>query len=176
LADVLFGAVSPAGRLVQTWASSIEHLPPMLDYNIRNGHTYMYNKHTPLFPFGYGLSYTTFAYSNLKLDKTTLKTGETLNITFDLQNTGNYDSDEVAQLYVSFPDSKVERPAIALKGFKRVFVPKGQTVKVTIPLRTEDLKYWNTDTKQFTLVKAKVKFSIGTSSVDFRLSGEVNIL
>jgi len=176
LADVLFGAVSPAGRLVQTWASSIEHLPPMLDYNIRNGHTYMYNKHTPLFPFGYGLSYTTFAYSNLKLDKTALKTGETLNMSFDLQNTGNYDSDEVVQLYVSFADSKVERPAIALKGFKRVFVPKGQTVKVTIPLRTEDLKYWNTDTKQFTLEKAKVKFFIGTSSVDFRLNGEVNVL
>ena len=73
MADVIFGKISPAGRLVQTWISSIDQLPPILDYNIRNGRTYMYKKSASLFPFGYGLTYTTFKYSGLKPDKNTLK-------------------------------------------------------------------------------------------------------
>lgn len=88
-----------------------------------------------MFPFGYGLTYTSFKYSGLKVEKKVLGKGEMTNITFNLQNTGNYDSDEVAQLYVSFPDSRVERPAKALKGFKRVNVSKGETLKVTIPVK-----------------------------------------
>ena len=93
----------------------------------------MYDRNVPLFPFGFGLTYTTFSYSDLKADKSMSRNNETVNFTFNLKNTGNFDSDEVPQLYVSFPDSKVSRPVIALKGFKRVFVTKGETVKVTIP-------------------------------------------
>ncbi len=129
LADVIFGKVSPAGRLVQTWSKSIDELPPMLDYNIRNGHTYMYDKHEPLFPFGYGLTYTTFEYSKLNPEKSSLADGETVNISVSIKNTGDYNSDEVVQLYAGFPGSKVERPAKALKGFKRVFIPKGETIR-----------------------------------------------
>lgn len=175
LADVLFGSVSPAGRLVQTWTASIEELPPMLDYNIRNGRTYMYDSHDPLFPFGYGLSYTTFNYTDLKVDRKNIKDGETLNITFKLRNTGNYDGDEVAQLYVSFPDSKVDRPTKALKGFKRIFIPKGQVIDVTIPLKADELKYWDVDRKAFVLEKGKLNFFLGGSSVDARLNGQIEI-
>lgn len=175
LADVIFGKSSPAGRLVQTWPTSIDQLLPMLDYNIRNGRTYLYDKSEPLFPFGYGLTYTTFKYSELKTEKQSVKDGETLNISFKLENSGNYDSDEVAQLYVSFPDSKVERPAIALKGFKRVFVAKGKTIEVTVPLNTEELKYWNVEKHAFVLEKGKLNFSIGASSVDIRLKGSIII-
>ncbi|MCX6260140.1 MAG: glycoside hydrolase family 3 C-terminal domain-containing protein [Bacteroidia bacterium] len=110
IADVLFGKVSPAGRLVQTWITSIDQLPPILDYNIRNGRTYMYDKNAPLFPFGHGLTYTSFKYSGLKIDMKTLSDKEIVNVSFNIQNTGNYDSDEVPQLYISFPGSKVERP------------------------------------------------------------------
>jgi beta-glucosidase len=173
LADVIFGKISPAGRLTQTWSASIDELLPILDYNIRHGRTYMYDKHTPLFPFGYGLSYTTFNYLDLKADKKILKDGETINLSFKLQNTGNFDSDEVAQLYVSFPDSKVERPVRELKGFKRIFVSKGQTVDVTIPLNSSDLKYWDANAKSFLLEKGTINFFIGGSSVDSKIDGKI---
>jgi beta-glucosidase len=175
LADVLFGKVSPAGRLVQTWPESIDQLLPILDYNIRDGRTYMYDKHTPLFPFGYGLSYTLFNYSGLKTDKLTLKDREVINVTFKLENSGSFDSDEVAQLYVSFPDSKVERPAIALKGFKRLFVAKGKTTEVSIPVKADELKYWDVEKHAFVLEKGKVNIAVGASSADIRLKGSITI-
>jgi beta-glucosidase len=175
VADVIFGKVSPAGRLVQTWITSIDQLPPILDYNIRHGRTYMYDKNMPLFPFGYGLTYTTFKYSDLKTDKKILKKGDVVNVTFSLINTGNYNSDDVPQLYVSFPGSRVEEPAKALKGFKRVFVPKGGTVDVTIPLKADDMKYWDTNLHQWVLEPGKIRFFIGPSSSEPRLQGEIEI-
>jgi beta-glucosidase len=161
MADVLLGKVSPAGRLVQTWLTSIDQLPPILDYDIRKGRTYMYYRNVPLFPFGFGLTYTTFSYSDLTADKTSVRFNETVNFTFNLKNTGDFDSDEVPQLYVSFPDSKVSRPLIALKGFTRVFVPKEETVKVTIPLKIADLSYWDTDKKTWIVEPGTVNVKIG---------------
>ena len=175
IAGVIFGKVSPAGRLVQTWISSIDQLPPILDYNIRHGRTYMYKKGASLFPFGYGLTYTNFIYSGLKAEKNSIKNNETVNLTFDLRNAGNFDSDDVTQLYVSFPDSRVERPAIALKGYKRVFVGKGDMIKVSIPLKASDLTYWDTDKHAFILEKGRVAFFIGPSSEDSRLQGEIMV-
>ncbi len=175
MANVIFGEVSPAGRLVQTWVSSIDQLPPILDYNIRNNRTYMYFKQEPLFPFGYGLSYTDFKYSDLKIERQRLSENQTLNVSFNISNTGNYDSDEVAQLYVSFPDSKVERPVKALKGFKRTFLKKGETVAVTIPLKASDLTYWDTETDSFVLEPGNVNIFIGASSADIRLEGQVSV-
>jgi beta-glucosidase len=173
ISDVIFGIVSPSGRLVQTWISSIDELPPILDYNIRNGRTYMYKKYKPLFPFGYGLTYTSFNYSELKPERKSIKENEAVNLNFNLQNTGKTGSDEVVQLYVSFPDSKVDRPAIALKGFKRVFVNKGETVHLSLPLKATDLTYWDIAKQSFVLEKGKVKFFIGSSSEDFKLQGEI---
>ncbi len=175
LADILFGKESPAGRLVQTWPASIDHLPPMLDYNIRNGHTYLYYRHQPLFPFGHGLTYTSFEYTGLKTSKPDIRENEIVEVTVTLKNTGNYDSDEVVQLYVSFPGSKVERPDKALKGFKRVFVPRGETVDVVIPLDTEGLAYWNTELHRFVTEKGTVRFFVGPSSADARLWGELTV-
>ena len=173
IADVLFGKVSPAGRLVQTWVSSIDQIPPILDYNIRNGRTYMYFKNVPLFPFGYGLTYTDFKYSGLKTDKKSISKDEVVNVSFTLQNAGNFDSDEVTQLYASFPDSKVERPAIALKGFKRIPVKKGEFLTVIIPVKASDLSYWNADGKSWVLEPGRINLSIGSSSSDIRLKGEI---
>jgi beta-glucosidase len=175
MADVILGKVSPAGRLVQTWLTSIDQLPPILDYDIRKGRTYMYYRNVPLFPFGFGLTYTSFSYSGLKADKTSLVNNEILNLTFSLKNTGNYDSDEVPQLYVSFPDSKVSRPVISLKGFKRVFVRKGETVLVSIPLKASDLTYWDTAKKAWVLEPGKISIKIGSSSADTRLTQEITI-
>ncbi len=173
MADVIFGKVSPAGRLVQTWITSIDQLPPILNYDITQGRTYMYDKNEPLFPFGHGLTYTSFEYSDLKPDKSVISKEGEINFAFKLKNTGNFDSDEVTQLYVSFPGSKVARPDIALKGFKRVFVPKGETVNVIIPLRAADLAFWDIDKKSFILESGRIKVMIGSSSADIKLRGEI---
>ena len=173
LADVIFGKVSPAGRLVQTWPSSITDLPPILDYNIRNNRTYMYFRGEALFPFGYGLTYTSFEYSDLVTDRKTVRNGDTLQVSLTVRNTGDYDSDEVVQLYVSFPDSRIERPSLALKGFRRVFVHRGEEKRVTIAVVSDDLKYWDTEQKTFVLEKGKAVIHAGASSSDLRVSGEV---
>lgn len=175
LADVLFGKVSPAGRLVQTWPSSITDLPPILDYDIRNGRTYMYSKNEPLFPFGHGLTYTSFAWTDIRTGRGTARADDTINVTLDLINTGEFDSDEVVQLYVSFPESKVDRPAIALKGFRRVHVRKGEEVEVTIPVAVNDLAYWDTDSHRFVVEKGKVIIHAGASSAYLRLQTQVQV-
>jgi beta-glucosidase len=175
LADVLFGRVSPAGRLVQTWPSSITDLPPILDYDIRNGRTYMYTKDEPLFPFGHGLTYTSFSWSDMKTDRRSAGAGDTVSVSLNLTNTGDFDSDEVVQLYVSFPGSKVERPVMALKGFRRIHVRKGETMKVTIPVIVNDLAYWDTDRNEFVVEKGIVMIHAGASSADLRLEKQVQV-
>jgi len=175
VADIIFGKESPAGRLVQTWITSIDQIPPILDYNIRNGRTYMYDKNPPLFPFGYGLTYTTFKYSDLKISNKNIGPGEIVSISFSLSNTGNFDSDEVAQLYVSYPGSKIERPIKELKGFKRVFVRKGESVVVTIPLKADDLQYWDTNKNAWTLESGKISYFVGPSSADPLLKGTLEV-
>ena len=169
LADVLKGKVNPAGRLVHAWPSSISDLLPILEYDISKGKTYMYMKEKPLFPFGFGLSYTTFKYSNIAVERSKISSGQIVNISFDITNSGAYNGEEVVQLYVSFPDSKMSRPQIALKGFKRVAVKKGSTVKVTLPLDANELTYWNVDRNEFVLEAGKIQVQIGASSADIRL-------
>jgi beta-glucosidase len=172
ITDVLFGRYNPAGRTTQTWVSSIDELPHMLDYNIRHGRTYMYYKGTPLYPFGYGLSYTQFKYANLKLDYTTVAKHKCLTVTADVSNVGAMDGEEVVQLYVTLPgDDAAQR----LKGFRRIAVPKGETQKVTIVVPADDLALWNTDKHAFELPVGTVGVKLGASSADIRLKGEVQI-
>jgi len=168
LADVIFGDVNPAGRTNQTWVKSITDLPPMMDYDIRHGRTYQYFKGKPLYPFGYGLSYTSFAYSGLKISKPALS--DSIIVSVSIKNTGKRDGDEVVQLYVSYPVSKVERPIKQLKGFKRVFIPAGDSKTVEISLKAEDLAYWNVEKHAFTVEKGNVKLMVGSSSADIKLT------
>jgi beta-glucosidase len=120
LADVLFGDYDPAGRLTQTWVRDEADLPPMMDYNIRDGRTYMYAKQKPLYAFGFGLSYTSFAYSHLRVSASKLGADATATVSVEVKNTGARDGDEVVQMYVSHEGSKVARPVEELKGFERV--------------------------------------------------------
>ena len=172
VADILFGDVSPAGRLVQTWTASIDQLPPILDYDIRNGRTYLYDQNEPLFSFGHGLSFVDFEYSKLKSVKT-ISDGETVNVSLTIKNTGAMDSDEVVQLYAAFPGSKVERPSKALKAFTRVNIPAGKSMKVEIPLEAEELKYWNVEQNKFVLEPGEISLMVGASSTDIRLTGSI---
>ena len=134
IADVLFGDYNPGGHLNQTWPKSLEQLPPMDDYDIRHGRTYMYFKGDPLYPFGYGLSYTTFQYSNLKSSVASLSSEGTATISVDVKNTGTREGDEVVELYVSHLPAAAGRPTQELKGFQRVSLKPGETHTVTIPL------------------------------------------
>ena len=132
LADVLFGDYNPGGRLVETWPKSIDQLPEMMDYNIRNGRTYMYFKGKPLYSFGYGLSYSNFKYSALKISSRKLKPDGEITISVDIKNTGSRTGDEVVQLYVKYINSSVERPVKELRGFKRITLNANQRETVQI--------------------------------------------
>jgi beta-glucosidase len=172
LADVLFGKVNPAGRTVQTWVKDITDLPDMMDYNIRHGRTYMYHKGDVLYPFGYGLSYSTFDYekvNSVKQDK------KNVNVTVSVKNTGTRDGEEVVQLYASYPNSKVERPAKQLRAFKRVPIKAGETKEVVLTVSKEDLGYWDETKQAFTVEPGTVKLLIGASSEDIKLETDTTL-
>ncbi|MHB1023863.1 MAG: glycoside hydrolase family 3 C-terminal domain-containing protein, partial [Acidobacteriaceae bacterium] len=143
LADVLFGDYDPAGRLSQTWPSSMDQLPPMMDYNIRHGRTYMYFKGKPLYAFGYGLSYTTFKYSHLAFSADRLKYDGNVTVSVKVMNTGKRAGDEVVQMYVRHLASQVQRPMEELKGFERIHLQAGESKIVKIELKAKDLAYWD---------------------------------
>ena len=168
LADVLFGDYNPAGRLTQTWVRDILDLPNMLDYDIRHGRTYMYAKAEPIFPFGYGLSYTRFQYAGLKLEKA----DDCVRVSFDLKNTGARDGEEVVQLYVKFPGDDASK---RLRGFERVAVKAGETVKVELSVPLEDLMRWDASAHQWILRPGKTQFLLGASSEDIRLKKAMSL-
>ena len=175
LAQVIFGDYNPGGHLVTTWPASMDQLPPMMDYNIRHGRTYMYAKSKPLYPFGYGLSYTTFRYANLKTSVAKIVRDGEVTVSVDVSNTGKVAGDTVVQLYVGYPKSKVERPMKALEGFRRVHLAAGETQTVQIPLKASQLAYWNVDTKAFTVEAAPVNLMIGESSADIKLTKGLSV-
>jgi beta-glucosidase len=175
LADVLFGDYNPAGRLVETWPKSLRQLPPMMDYNIRDGRTYMYFKYKPLYPFGYGLSYTTFAYSHLKTSSPTLNRNSSLTVSVDVKNTGARSGDEVVQLYVKHLNSTVPRSVEELKGFKRVTLQAGEQKTVEIPLPAKLIAYWNSEKNAFEIEPDKIQILVGSSSADIRLKKTISV-
>ena len=175
LADVLFGDYNPAGRLVETWPRSLDQLPPMMDYDIRHGRTYLYFKGTPLYSFGYGLSYTTFQYANLRVMPATVAANGTINVSLEVKNTGERAGDEVVQLYVRHLNSSVERPQIELKGFTRVPLEAGEKRVVQMTLPAARLAYWNVGKQRFEVEADKVEIAVGASSADLRLKKAVQL-
>lgn len=175
MAQALFGDINPGGRLNQTWPKSLGQLPPMLDYDIRHGRTYMYFKGGPLYPFGHGLSYTTFDYSEMALSASKMKKNGKVIISFELANVGRRDGDEVAQLYVEFLDSKVKRPLRQLKAFQRVTLAAGKSKTVEMTLRARDLAYWDVKSRGWKVESGRVEIRVGASSQDLRLKSEVRV-
>lgn len=148
VADVLFGKYNPAGRLPITVPRSVGQLPFYYNQKPSTIHRYVSEKDTPLYPFGYGLSYTEFSYSNLKLDKNTIKKDGIVTISVDVKNTGIRDGEEVVQLYINDVYGSVTTPKITLKGFKRVKIRKGETKTITFKLTSEELAIWNREMKK----------------------------
>ena len=165
VADVLFGRVNPAGRTTQTWVKDILDLPHMMDYDIRHGRTYMYFEGQPLYPFGYGLSYTRFEYGQAKVVK---QDKQKVYVSVPVKNAGSLDGDEVVQLYVSYPESQVEHPARQLKAFQRVSIPAGETREVILEVAKSDLTYWDAERHAFIPETGRIHFAIGASSADIR--------
>ena len=175
LAQVLFGKYNPGGHTVVTWPAAIEQLPPMMDYDIRHGRTYMYFRQKPLYPFGHGLSYTSFRYANLRADRPALARDGHAVISLDVTNTGKIAGDAVPQLYVRHLGSKVERPPLKLEGFSRVRLAPGETKTVRIPLNASQLAYWNVAARKFVVEREPIELMIGASSADIKLRRTVQI-
>jgi beta-glucosidase len=175
LADVLFGDYSPAGRLTQTWPTGDAQLLPILDYNLLHGRTYLYSKDKPLYAFGYGLSYTSFAYEGVKVSAPKVAADGTVQVTVKVKNTGKRAGDEVVQLYVQHLGSKVERPRLELKGFKRVRIEAGAERDVAFDLKPRDLAYWDATAHIWRVEKEPVRVLAGGSSDKLPIQATVEI-
>lgn len=165
LAKVLFGDVNPGGKLNSTWYQSEKDLPSFFDYNIQSSNrTYMYFEGKPLYPFGFGLSYTDFKIDNVSIDKKKLKPSEVVKVSVSINNTGKRDGDEVIQVYIRDVKSSEIKPIKALKGFKRVSVDSGKTTDVSIEIPYEAFSHYDTEKEKFVVEKGAFEIMVGNSS------------
>ena len=162
VAQVLFGEYNPAGRLPVTFYKSTEQLPDFEDYSMK-GRTYRYMTEKPLYPFGYGLSYTSFKYGKARLSSKTMSADKEIALSIPVTNTGNQDGEEVVQVYISRSDD-TDGPARTLRAFRRVAIPKGQTAIVEIPLTAESLEWFDTQTNTMRAIPGTYEILYGCSS------------
>ena len=184
IADVLFGDVNPSGKLSATFPQNVGQIP--LYYNHKNTgrplpdgqwfqkfrSNYLDVSNDPLYPFGFGLSYTTFGYSDITLSSNTFKPGEKITAAVTVTNTGNITGKEVVQLYIRDMVGSITRPVKELKGFQKIELKAGESKNVSFTITAEDLKFYNSDLK-FVAEPGDFKLFIGTNSrdvkVDFKL-------
>ena len=162
VAEVLFGDYNPAGRLPVTFYRNVSQLPDFEDYNM-TGRTYRYMTQEPLFPFGHGLSYTSFCYGAVVLGSDNIKSGEKLRLNVPVTNTGKCDGEEVVQVYLKKNDD-VEGPSKALRAFKRVHIPAGKTVDVEFDLGDKELVWWNPQSNTMCVSEGSYELMVGGSS------------
>jgi len=175
VADVLFGDANPAGRLPVTFYSSTADLPAFTDYSMSN-RTYRFFKGVPEFAFGHGLSYTRFEYDAARLNATNVTANETVKLSFTLRNSGSYDGDEVAQVYVRRTDSADFRAKQALCGFTRVHVLKGRTADVSLEIPLERFRCWSTAEKKYVVEPGSYELMLGGASDDIRARLPVKVV
>ncbi|MEN8251707.1 MAG: glycoside hydrolase family 3 C-terminal domain-containing protein, partial [Bacteroidota bacterium] len=188
LADIIFGDVNPSGKLPLTFPKDENNTPvaetypgtkELADYSegIFVGYRW-YDKENvePLFPFGYGLSYTTFEYSDLKLSSTEMSKNDTLKVTLTIKNTGILDGDEIVQLYINDKEASVEREVKALKGFVRISLKQGESKTVSFKIDKSHLVFYDVNTKKWITEAGKYGVLVGSSSKDIRLTENVILL
>ncbi len=166
VADVIFGKVNPSGKLPVTFPRSVGQLPVYYNRKTTREKNYLFLENSPLFPFGFGLSYTTFEYKNLKVNPAVIEPNQNAEVTVEIKNTGNKTGDEVAQMYINDVLSSVTRPVIELKGFKRVTLEPGETKTVTFLITPEKLQFYNVNMKRI-VEPGEFKIMVGSSSVDY---------
>ena len=170
LADVLFGDVNPGGKLSQTFYASTDQLPPMSDYDIINSpRTYLYFDQPVLYPFGHGLSYTQFEYSNLRFNSETIQQDGTIEIQFDVKNIGDVTGDEVAQVYVHSNTASIKVPINQLKRFQRITLLPGEQKTLSFKIPASEFSFYNTKTNDFKTEPGQFEIQVGSSSKDIRL-------
>ncbi len=187
IADVLTGKVNPSGKLTETYPLCLDDTPAKENFpgkqltveyreGIFVGYRY-YDKMQKdvLFPFGYGLSYTTFSYDKLKLSKKKIKDTDTLTVSFNVKNTGDVAGAEVAQLYVSAPESVIFKAPKELKGFKKIFLEPGEERNVEITLSKRDFAYYNVNINDYHVESGDYEILVGASSRDIKLQSTVNV-
>jgi beta-glucosidase len=175
VAGALFGGTNPAGRLPVTFYKAAEKLPAFDDYNMK-GRTYRYFEGEPLYPFGYGLSYTQFEYSGLKVDETRVGDSDRIRVSADIKNVGKRAGDEVAQLYVREVDPPARRAEKSLRGFLRVSLQPGQTRHVTFTLvPNEDFTHYDVEHQRYAVNKGNYELQLGASSRDIKLKSSVAV-
>ena len=163
IADVLFGDYNPAGRLPVTFYRSTADLPPFDDYAM-TGRTYRFFTGKPLYAFGYGLSYTKFKYSHLTTSAKTLAASDSLSVAVDVKNDGKVRGDEVVQLYVRHEGSRVPRPRLDLRGYRRITLDPGQSRRVSFTLSGASLAWWDSTAQRWTVEQDRVRLQVGGSS------------
>ncbi len=169
VANVLFGDVSPAGRLPYTWPRHVGHVPMIYNHYRTfqpeaQDKRYWEEPSTPLYVFGHGLSYATFSYDNLRLDADTIKVGVTATVSVDVTNTSDRDADEVVQLYIHQRYGTSTRPVRELKGFERVTIKAGETRTVSLPLGPDQLRYWSAVPRDWVQDATEIEVYVGGSS------------
>lgn len=185
LTDILFGIVNPSGKLTETFPICLENTPTYPDFpgyndnvvyheGLLQGYRYYDTKKIrQLYPFGYGLSYTTFSYSNLSLSKDRLKNGESVRVSVDITNSGTREGSEIIQCYVSDPESYLVRPKKELKGFAKVYLMAGETKTVTMVLDERAFAYYVPHLDRYAVESGKFQILVGASSTDIRLYAEI---
>ena len=178
IAEALFGAYNPGGKLPCTWYRSFDQLPDFRDYDIHKGRTYMYFEGDALYPFGHGLSYTTFQFDQLRMTETKLRPRQKTRISARITNTGKRAGAEVVQLYITPPPSPVKRPIKQLAGFQRVELQPGEEKIVTFDLPCTEPSFWYWDEKlhQFVCQPGAAKIFIGNSSANSLLAAELTLV
>jgi beta-glucosidase len=174
IADVLLGNVNPSGKLPITFPRSVGQIPFYYDHKPTSKHAYVDEANTPLFPFGLGLSYTSFNYTDLQISPSNIPVNGTAKITVKISNTGKAEGTEVAQLYVRDEVSSVTTPIIALKGFNRITLKPGETGEVSFEVGPEQLSLWNREMKRV-VEPGEFKIMVGSSSADIRQQGSLMV-
>ncbi|WP_245948059.1 glycoside hydrolase family 3 C-terminal domain-containing protein [Paenibacillus sambharensis] len=176
-ADILFGDYNPAGRLSMTWYRSKDQLPDMMEYDIRKGkRTYMYFDGDPLYPFGHGLSYTSFHYLSLSLNELRASPDELVTAYIEVQNSGPAAGEEVLQLYARCEQSLIPRPAKQLIGYKRICLEAGESARVPITFRVSDLAIWDVSRDRYCVEGGPYVIMAGASSADIRCTAKLDVI
>jgi beta-glucosidase len=175
IADALFGDTNPGGKLTTTWYTGDATLPPIGDYDLRKGRTYLYYEGVPLYPFGHGLSYTSFSYANLRVQPDVLGAQDSATVSVEVKNTGKRAGDEVVQLYVRDAFASVSRPLQALRGFQRVHLDAGQSRTVTFALASKDLAFWDVTTHGWKVEDGLFDLAVGSSAADLRAQASLTV-
>jgi beta-glucosidase len=175
VADVLFGDVNPSGRLPVTFYKSVDQLPPFADYSMK-GRTYRFFEGEPLYPFGHGLSYTRFEYSDLRLEPTATSARGVVNVSLNVTNVGARAGHEVVQLYARALESTVPMPLKQLWAFERVWLDPGATRRLDFRLTpAEAVAHYDVVGKTFAVEPGEYEIEVGASSRDIRLTGRLHL-